>query len=238
MVLAASVALTGALWLKGRRIKLFSWVALGVFSLAITFTLSRSALLGLLVAVAFIVLYKYTVHFGPRKVVRLVVSVIPVILVIAFIVFQLAPELFFFRMGRGMDLNTDTSWQARLINWEDDLDIWKQSPLLGWGPGKETMTTIVDNEWLLLLRRYGVLGVAVFLLWFTGVYRTLSSVGHATKNNYAETFCVGLQATLIAYAIYMIPAAVYHSLQLMPILLIFLGLAYTQRHPTRTVKQT
>ncbi|HZK10763.1 MAG TPA: hypothetical protein VFD10_00160 [Atribacterota bacterium] len=38
-----------------------------------------------------------------------------------------------------------------------------------------------------------------------------------------------MQATILAYAVYMIPVAVYHSLQLMPILLIFFGLAYSQK---------
>jgi len=236
MVLAASLALTGALWLKGRSIKLFSWAALGVFSLAIVFTLSRSSLLCLLVAVAFIALYKYTMHFGFKKLVRMVVSVAPVLLIIAFIVLQLAPDLFFLSMGSGINLDTDASWQARLTNWEDDIALWQQSPLLGWGPGKETISSIVDNEWLLLLRRYGLLGVVVFILWFVSVYRTLSRIGRETRNNYTETFCTSLQATLIAYAIFMIPAGVYHSLQLMPILLIFLGLAYTQRQSLQAVQ--
>jgi O-antigen ligase len=238
MVLAASLALTGALWLKGRSIKLFSWAALGVFSLAIVFTLSRTALVCLLVIVAFIALYKYTMHFGFKKVVRLVVLVIPVLLVIAFILLQLAPERFFFRMGRGMDLGTDTSWQARQVMWQSAIDSWKQSPFLGWGPGKETMTASPHNDWLLLLRRYGTLGVLVFVLWFVGVYRTLSSIERGTKNSYTETFCAALQATLVAYAIFMIPLSVYHDLQVMPILLIFLGLAYTQRQSSRVVQRT
>ena len=236
MILPASLALTGALWLKDRNIKLFYWSALGVFGLAIALTLSRSALLGLLVSIFFIVLYKYILSLGFNKLLRSLVLVIPVLLIIAFIVLELAPDLFFLRIGRSMNLETDTSWQARLINWEDDLALWQQSPLLGWGPGKDTMSTIVDNEWLLLLRRYGLLGVAVFILWFVGVYRTLSHIERGTKNSYTKTFCTALQATLIAYAVYMIPAGIYHSLQLMPILLIFLGLAYTQRQSLQSTQ--
>lgn len=237
MVLAASLALTGAVWLKGRSIKLFSWAALGVFSLAIMFTLSRSALLGLLVAVVFILLFKSLAHFGLGRTIRMLLLAVPLLLILGVVLVQIAPDRFLIRVGSALDLATDTSWQARLAHWESQLDIWKQSPVLGWGPGKETMPTIVDNEWLYLLRRYGIFGVSVFALWFAGVYRTLSRIGRATRNSYAETFCAGLQATLIAYAIYMIPAGVYHNLQLMPILLIFLGLAYTQRQPPRMVEQ-
>jgi hypothetical protein len=39
---------------------------------------------------------------------------------------------------------------------------------------------------------------------------------------------VALQATLIAYLINMIPAGFYHSLQLMSIVSIFLGLTFSQ----------
>jgi len=238
MVLAASLALTGALWLKGRGVKLLSWAALGVFSLAIVLTLSRSALLSLLVAAAFILLFKYLTHFGFGRTIGMLLLVVPLLLILGLVLSQLAPGNFSLRVGSALHLTTDASWQARLAKWGNQVDIWKQSPVLGWGPGKATMNTIVDNEWLLLLRRYGVVGVAVFILWFAGVYRMLSRIGKGTQKRYTQTFCVGLQATLIAYAIYMIPLGVYHSLQLMPILLIFLGLAYTQRQSSRMVKQT
>jgi len=238
MVLAASLALTGALWLKGSGIKLISWVALGVFGFAIILTLSRSASLGLLVACFFILFFKYPLHFGFSRTIRGFFLAVPLLLILAFILLQLAPDLFFFRVGRVLDLSTDTSWQARLAHWDNQLATWKQSPIFGWGPGKATMPTIVDNEWLLLLRRYGALGVLVFVLWFTGIYRTLSKIAHEAKNNYAEAFCVGLQATVVAYAIYMIPAVVYHNLQLMPILMLYLGLAYSQRGSLKRVHQT
>lgn len=237
MVLAASLALTGAVWLKGRSIKLFSWAALGVFSLAIMFSLSRSALLGLLVAVVFILLFKSLAHFGLGRTIRMLLLVVPLLLILGLVLVQVAPDRFLIRTGSALNLATDTSWQARLAMWDSTLTIWKQSPIFGWGPGKVAMTTIVDNEWLLLLRRYGVLGVLVFVLWFMGVYRTLSKIAHEAKNNYTETFCVGLQATLVAYAIYMIPAGVYHMLQLMPILVLYLGLAYSQRGFMKRVPQ-
>ena len=238
MVLAASLALAGAVWLKGKGIKLSSWLSFGVFSLAIVFTLSRSALLSLLVVTTFILLLRYPMRFGFGRAIRMLLLVVPLLFAGSLIALQFAPEGFFMRIGYALNLATDTSWQARLVAWENHLDMWKQSPLFGWGPGKATMTITVDNEWLLLLRRYGAIGVLVFILWFAGIYRTLSRIGRETKNNYTETFCTALQATLIAYAIYMIPAGVYHSLQLMPVLLILLGLAYTQRQSLQAVQQT
>jgi O-antigen ligase len=230
MVLAASIALAGALWLKSKGIRLFSWLAFGVFSLTITFTLSRSALLSLLVVVIFIVFFKHFMRFGFSKTIRMLLLIVPLLIILSLITLQLVPEFFFVRIGNALDLSTDTSWQGRLVTWENQIDLWKQSPLFGWGPGKATMTTIVDNEWLLLLRRYGIFGLSVFLAMFIVIYYTLSKIARETENSYTETFCVSLQAAMLGYAVYMVPASVYHSLQLMPVFLIYLGLAYSQRN--------
>jgi len=238
MFLPASLALTGALWLKGRGIKLFSWAALGIFLLALMFNRSRAAAVGVIAAAAYIIFFKSFVLFGSGRTIRMLLWAVPLLLILGLCLFQVAPDFFSVRIPTALDLSDDTSWQNRLVKWESEVDIWKQSPLLGWGPAKETLTTVTDNEWLLFLKRYGVLGVLVFILWFASIYRTLSQIGCATKNDYTEIFCTALQATLIAYAIYMIPSNVYHSLHLMPILLIFLGLAYTQRQPTKMVRQS
>ncbi len=55
-------------------------------------------------------------------------------------------------------------------------------------------------------------------------------MARATKNDHTEAFSVGLQATVAADTIYMIPAVIYHNLQIIQILLILLGLAYGQEH--------
>ena len=237
MVLPASLALTGAVWLESRRIRLASWGAFLLFVLAIVLTLSRSAVLSLGVACCFILFFKYLASFGLARTIRMLCFALPALLVLVLIVIQLAPETFFSRLGGLTNLSAATSWQARLAIWNDQLAVWRQSPFVSWGPGKITMATTIDSEWLLLLRRYGALGVAVFILWFIGIYRTLSRVSRDNTNPYTKTLCVALQATLLAYAVFMIPAGVYHNLHLMPILLLFLGVAYSQRSPSTEVSE-
>ena len=238
MILAASLAVTGALWLSSKGIKLLCWVSLGTFSLAIFFTQSRSALLCLLIAIIFTLFIQYPLHFGVKRTTRIYLLVVPLLLFLALLLLQVAPALFLYRLNDALDLSTSQSWLDRLAVWNDQLTILKQSPVLGWGPAKELISTNIDNEWLLLALRYGLLGILIFVLWFISFYRILSKIAHSTRSTYTQTYCVGLQATLIAYAVYMIPAGVYHELQLMPILLIFLGLAYTQRQSSRAVQKT
>ena len=93
------------------------------------------------------------------------------------------------------------------------------------------MGTVVDNEWLLLLRRYGVVGLSLFLSLFGSIYLGLSRIVKRSEEAPAVALAVALKSTLIAYMVYMALAVVYHSLQLMPILLLSLGLAYTRWPP-------
>lgn len=228
MVLASSFALVGTLWLKNRSARIFAFLSLGVFVFAVILTLSRSALISLVIAMLFILLIKYPANVGVMNSLRRLLPAAAGLLVLVWLVVQLAPPVFFFRTEQLLDLEVDISWQARIEIWEDNFVLWRESPVFGWGPGKATMTTIVDNEWLLLLRRYGIVGMSIFIFWFVSIYFRLSKIRRNLTTAEVAALTVALQATLLAYAVYMILAAVYHSLQLMPILLLFLGLAYSQ----------
>lgn len=228
MVLASSLALSGVLFFRRKTLRLFSWVCLPIFGLAVVLTLSRTALVALGVAVffMFLMLYPRIVEF--RWVSRRMLTALPIVVVIVLLVMQLAPDMFFVRVAELRDIEEAAGWQMRLIMWQYNFDLFLQSPVFGWGPVEEGMPTIVDNEWLLLLRRYGIVGVAVFVALFASLFIGLSKIRRASSSVDVSMLTVALQATIVAYAIFMIPAGVYHSLRLMPILLLFLGLAYSQ----------
>jgi len=90
------------------------------------------------------------------------------------------------------------------------------------------MATIVDNERILILRRYGIIGILIFISFFSSVYLGLSRIHHSSQAVEVKALVTALQATIVGNAVYMIPAGVYHRLQLMPILLLFIGPAYWQ----------
>lgn len=228
MVLASSLAFSSVLFFKKKTMCLFSLICFTVFVLSIVLTLSRSAIIALIIAICFLTLFKYPLIVGIKRGIKKSLITIPIIMATILIIIKIAPEKFFFRISQLGNIWNATSWQARIVNWKVNYALWKLSPLFGCGPGKMTMTTIVDNEWLLLLRRYGLIGIIIFILWFANFYFGLSKICRISSSAEVRALTIALQATLLACAVYMIPAAVYHSLQLMPILLIFLGLAYSQ----------
>ncbi len=230
LVIGSSLALSGFLYLKEKFLRYTSIICFVLFALATALTLSRTGLVIQIVACAFILFGHYLFHLARLKKIRVFIVVIVVLLLIISLIVWLAPEKFYIRMTSGLNIIDDNSWQLRMGRWGEALNLWRQSPFFGWGPGKKTMTTIVDNEWILLLRRYGILGVSVFVLWFGGYLVTLVKLARSLnrragdEDRYLKVLVVAMQATLVSYAVYMMPSAVYHSLQLMPILMIYLGL--------------
>jgi len=232
MVLAASLALSGGLFLQERRLRRLCWGTFPVFGLALVLTLSRSAL-GSLFLAAMVVLFLFLRQRNMKhKLRRLLALVLFVCCFVSLAMLPLVPEKAFVRFSQIATFTEATSWQGRVENWRTHFALWTESPWLGWGPAKATMGTIVDNEWLLVLRRYGVVGLTVFIGLFGSLFLGLSRIRRGNTDHSVLALSVGLQATLVAYTVYMILAAVYHSLQLMSILLVFLGLAYSQSRAT------
>lgn len=58
----------------------------------------------------------------------------------------------------------DTSLNIRFRLWGEALDLFYQSKLFGWGIAKSIHHTVVDGEYFMLLRRYGVLGLLSVLV--------------------------------------------------------------------------
>ncbi len=70
------------------------------------------------------------------------------------------------RLVSGINIAEDKSFLMRLSRWQIGWLKFKQSPIFGWGPAKEFQSTVVDSEYLLTLRRYGIVGIFPYLAFF------------------------------------------------------------------------
>jgi len=161
MVLAISLAMSGALFFRESKIRLLCCLALFVYGLALVLTMSRTSLVASFLSMAF-VLTLYLKQRGFKHKWRQMATLMVFGIVVGYIILQVMPEKALFRYSQLANIRGASSWVARVENWQTHFAFWKDSPWFGWGPGKATMGTIVDNEWLLLLRRYGVIGLFVF----------------------------------------------------------------------------
>jgi len=228
MVLAAALSLACHLWWVER---FWRWLAAAVFimaCLATALTLSRSSLVALGLVLTLILVYLYPASVGVVRAFRRYLPVLVLAGAVVALLYPYTPEHLVTRVQVFVDLASDASLSGRRQIWRSQVPLWLSSPVFGWGPAKGFQTTIVDNEWLFLLRRYGLVGVAAFLALFGSIFVGLSRIRRRAQGSDAVPLVAGLQATLLGYAAIMVVGNIYHSLQIMPLLAILLGLAYSR----------
>lgn len=178
-------------------------------------TLSRGSLAALFGGVVVFFIVKSVLNKGVRPVELFFGGVLVLGVVYFVLTSEFVYEKFLWRFERGLALSEDTSFGERLHNWNENIAIIEKNFLVGVGPlSRAGLQYAADNEWLLFLRAYGVVGLVLFLwLLLAGILKRRSTDVVALH--------VGL---VVASFLFMIPAAVFHSLELMPVVLIALGL--------------
>lgn len=228
MVVGASLALAGGLTLTRIRTRLLAWLAFLVFVGAIALTQSRTALVDLGVAL-FVVVSLYLVEKKVRvnqKVSRLWLLSILLVLILVVTV-TLLPERMLKRFAELASFSEASSFRARIVlMWKPNISLWLESPILGWGPSKELMDPTVDNEWLLILRRYGLVGLGVFGGFFLNFFRFLERVRRKVVDMNLVALVLGAQGALAGLMVHMLTAVVYHHMQLMSLLMVLLSVPY------------
>ncbi|KAA8978334.1 O-antigen ligase family protein [Halospina sp. K52047b] len=116
---------------------------------------------------------------------------------------------------------------TRIENWKENFQLWQESPLFGIGLLKHSdfLKHSADNEWLLLARAGGILLVSLVII--------LISVGLFSKKNSAETLTFSRSLAFSA-ALFMVPAAFFYSLIIMPLSLMLFTIATPT--PWKTLK--
>lgn len=229
MVLAASIALANAFYYSKRNWKIYSWCSFFIFTLALIMTQARAAYIAYLVAVFVLIFYGLMKGIKSKeklKSIMLAVLILGFILVIAIII---APQEFFVRAQFMLNMPTDPSWQSRLVKWQEHISLWRESPIFGLGPDKTALTyNYVENEWLLVLRRYGLLGITAFIAFWVAFLGKLARIRRYVNSEEIIFLSIGLQSAICGYFLYMITLNLYHSMILIYILLILLGIAFSQ----------
>ena len=193
-------------------------------------TISRTALLATAAVLAFLSLWAM-VKLHLKKEILFKISIL---FVLTLTIFFTSPRGFTSRMSEATDLNTSTSAQGHLMRMGSAFGFIKQSPILGWGTAKDTMTTLVDDEYALITRRYGVIGLAFYLWLFlrpakAALQRVRLFSFYASEPGIRESktlLAIAFVATTLAILVYNITAGTFYNLQLMSLVAVFMGLIY------------
>ncbi|HBW38894.1 O-antigen ligase [Desulfosporosinus sp. BICA1-9] len=206
------------------------FVAIGL-TLKLTFmTISRTALLATATVLVFLSVWA-TFKFNWKK--GVLVKIL-VLLLLTLTLFFTSPRDFVSRMNEATNLEKSTSAQGHLMRAGDAIEFIKQSPILGWGTAKDTMTTLVDNEYALVTRRYGVIGLAIYLWLFLrpvkAALRKIRSFNfYGFEPGIRENkilLSIAFVASILAIFVYNITAGAFYNLQLMTLVALYMGIIY------------
>ncbi|MCL1851862.1 MAG: O-antigen ligase family protein [Peptococcaceae bacterium] len=218
-----------------KSLKAFPWALLALMALLIKLvylTISRSAVVGL--ALLFVFCSGWVLWRSAQK--RKTLLRVGALFVVTAVLFLTGPGDFLSRMISGVDIAEDTSMAGRADRWAAAGDAAKTSPLLGVGSQKGVMSSIVDNEFLLYLRRYGILGLAAYLSFFlVPWFLAVKALRNAAKNNNAFSRGSPLPVELAPAAAYMLVlpsifvfsfiSGFFYNLQAMTVLAVLMGFA-------------
>ena len=228
MVLTATVSLSIVLLVPHWKRRLFGLGLFCLFGYTLILTQSRTSLVALAVSlfVLLFVLYPFSRGFGSLFAALMPLGIFAALGAVA--VWLFVPDAILDRFAQLGRVWEATSFLARVAKWGGQYASWMESPLFGHGPGKLVLVG-GDSEWLLFLRRYGLIGTGLLILFGASIFRGLGRIARRVGRDMPElrAYCLGLQATLFGFAAYMIPANVYHSLWLFPIYMLSLGMAFS-----------
>lgn len=193
-------------------------------------TISRTNLFGIALLFTISCIWAFFYYNRNKKV---IIKIAALFLLTVFLTVTASSD-FINRVQEGTDFTTSTSFLGHLAQWETAVGTMWESPILGWGTQKDAMTTIVDNEYALYGRRYGLVGLSIYLAFFfvplsIAIKRIRSRVklyGKAIPFDLPILFNATYIALLPSILFYVFWAGIFYNLQLMTLFSIVIGLVY------------
>lgn len=236
LIIVAALLLSFLIFNESRNnnIIIYSGLLLTIFSVFIT--TSRTAIIVLAMMIVYWILLNLVFHRkNQKKTMKHGFFVLLLFLLIALVSF---PQIEYLRntikqiydntdpsiTNNKGSLDSVSSIQNRYEYWDQNMDQFKQSPLIGSGPMKHNFVSFADHSYLFILARYGLVGLAVFLLF--GVYMFWKSFKTYIGNSSLFQRQIGLAVNLIiiAFLIMGFVSEVWFNLQSMTFLFVLIGL--------------
>lgn len=136
-------------------------------------TQTRTGLISFFVAFTFYITFISDIKFTFK---------IFVISTLCFIIFYIIffMDLEYITLGYEYALKGENnSLNTRFENTSLAFEHFHKSPLFGIGPSKSEYSTIIDSEYALIIQRYGLVGISIFLLYFLYLFKLSKDCLHS-----------------------------------------------------------
>ncbi|MFV1882893.1 MAG: O-antigen ligase family protein [Balneola sp.] len=217
LVLGHVIASVLLMFEKNRSKKVFLIFFIVFFLICLLFSNSRTMIAAYLFITS--LLFLAAIYFRGVKV-RYLLFIFGIMIIITLGVISTLSDQFILRLKSGTDILGDESFGMRVIIWFLNLKLFLESPFLGWGPAKDLYTTIVDSEYILILRRYGILGFIFYLMLF--LYPLYVALKSMKKRMSPESLIISI--AIITFLITCLTNSILHNIQTMDFWIVLLAL--------------
>ncbi|GAB7388784.1 hypothetical protein BSNK01_26220 [Bacillaceae bacterium] len=135
--------------------RVINFIAFSILGIIILLTASRTTLVGVGLSLILMVFLIKEIKVSTK-----IIALFTFFLICFFII----PKIEYITLGFIYALEgKNQSLLVRFENFYYSIELFRQSVVFGWGPAKSIHPTIVDGEYFLLLRRYGLFGFMLFI---------------------------------------------------------------------------
>lgn len=182
-------------------------------------TESRTALVTLFTGIVTYVLI-YNIYLKGNLIAS--IRSIVVFAIIFIILFAVMSSALIDRFSTLLTFMEDPSWQMRLFAWYINFNLFLESWLFGFGPAFHQFTPTVDSDYILILRRYGIVGFTSYCL----VYAIL--IKQAFKNlqltDIYSHFKIFMISSFLIVLVGNITNPLFHEMQFMNFWAVMIGI--------------
>lgn len=210
--------------------KYYTFVSILGIVILILFAGSRTVLfIYFLITIALLTIGVFTSGINKKQITLLIsFLVIGFFISVSFLSYEIIV-----RLESGLDFLGDESLGLRFLVWFFNFQIFLDSPIIGWGPAKDLHPLVVDNEYLLILRRHGVIGLFIFLGFY--LYPLKTSLTYFWVNRTSPYyFDLVILFIIISFGIANITNGLFFSSQVMDFWVVLLGLYFAHLKFDRT----
>lgn len=126
-------------------------------------------------------------------------------------------------------LDSVNSFQNRYYYWDVNMDIFKQSPVVGAGPMKDGLS-FADNAYIYILARYGAIGFLLYVLFFGYSYFKTFAITFKKKEAPSKLIIAStINLVIVGYAVMGMVSEVWFNIESMIVVFVLLGLLKNKR---------
>lgn len=207
---------------KKKSLKAGAFVIFLILFWTLVLTESRTALITLFAGL-FVFVFVYNI-WTKGDVIASIKSLTAFIIVFAAL-FAVMSSALIDRFSTILNIMEDVSWQMRLFAWYINIKLFLQSWVFGYGPAFHQYTPTVDSDYILILRRYGVVGFISYLtLYIHPIRLAFRNLKGSSIYTYFKIFMI---SSFVIVLIGNITNSLFHEMQFMNFWAVMIGILYS-----------